>query len=133
MKTLKTFNQTELHNLIGSGVYLLEDHTSIEGKLLKKKGEEGTLVDYQMFWGEATILFGKRRYKVSMNIVQLTSMKEETIDTQLDQPKQKHETVILNTDELLDQYNDYMALYNEFGDKSYLIKANTIMNELKSK
>ncbi|MHC8426739.1 hypothetical protein ACUZ22_11575 [Bacillus velezensis] len=76
--TLKKLSQKELHNLIGSTVILTENHTTISGdRVLKKKGSQGILVDYQMFWGEATIQFGKRNYKVGMDIVQLLEQSGE--------------------------------------------------------
>jgi len=39
----------------------------------------------------------------------------------------------LTIDELLDKYNDYMTLYNMFGDQSYLNAAEKIMMELRGK
>ena len=36
-------------------------------------------------------------------------------------------------DQLLDQYNDNISLYKQFGDDEYLITANEIMLQLKTK
>ncbi|OAZ62802.1 hypothetical protein SRCM100169_02025 [Bacillus siamensis] len=143
--TLKKLSQKELHNLIGSAVILTENHTTISGdRVLKKKGSQGILVDYQMFWGEATIQFGKRNYKVSMGIVQLLEQSEE-IEQESSDVSKKAETekatdikdgyIFTETktiDQILDEHNDYMSLYRIFNDDAYLEKARQTLQQLKS-
>lgn len=140
--TLKKLSQKELHNLIGSTVILTENHTTISGdRVLKKKGSQGILVDYQMFWGEATIQFGKRNYKVGMDIVQLLEQSGEIEQKSSDVSKKaetekatEKECIFKETrtvDQILDEHNDYMTLYRIFNDDAYLEKARQTLQQLK--
>ena len=40
---------------------------------------------------------------------------------------------IFTVDQLLDQYNDNMSLHKQFGDEEYLLTANEVMVQLKTK
>ncbi|MEE5180990.1 hypothetical protein JDW21_18785 [Bacillus subtilis] len=74
--TIDKLSENELFNLIGKSIVLTEDHTNIEGnKVLKREGEIGTIVDFQIFWSELTVKFGKRNYKISMSIAKVVENK----------------------------------------------------------
>lgn len=96
-------------------------------EIYRYKNEEWTEVSYELEKDGMCIY----AYDEDLTLVSDTVDMKRTEDSYFRKATSSKKTIQSRTDSLLDDYNDYMTLYNLFGDKEYRELAKAVLEALK--